>query len=72
MVANSREARASHLTTHYDQPRVSSPINDNYCVNAQVYAGLLAWSKETLNVYQSPETEGVTRKTIDSQTQHLL
>ena len=38
---------------------MNSPINDSYCVNVPVYAGLLAGSKETVNVCQSPETLSV-------------
>ena len=41
IVAKAREARAGHLTTHHDRPRVNSPLNDNYSLNAPVYAGLL-------------------------------
>ena len=33
------------LTSHPDQPRASSPINDNYCVKV-LQAGLLAGSKQ--------------------------
>ena len=50
LVAKAREARAGPLITHHVQPRVSSPVNDNYYVNAPVYAGLLARSKEAVNV----------------------
>ena len=46
-----RDARASLLTTHPDWPRVSSPINDNYCVNV-LKAGLLAGSRQTVKCYQ--------------------
>ena len=41
-----RDARASLLTTHCDQLGVSSPINGNYCVNAQIYSGLLVGSRD--------------------------
>ena len=71
-MAKTREARARHITSHHNWPRVSSPINDNYCVNASVYAGLLARSKETINVYQSPETLSLSRKIIETQTQQNL
>ena len=54
-MAKAREARAGHLTTHHGRPRVNSPIHDNYCVNVPVYTGLLTRSKETVNVFQSPE-----------------
>ena len=53
IVAKVREARAGHLTTLHVRPRVNSPIHDNYCVNAPVYAGLLTGSKETVNVFKS-------------------
>ena len=39
-----REARVVLLTIHPDQPRASSPINDNYCVKV-LQTGLLAGSK---------------------------
>ena len=69
-VARARELRARHFTFHHDQPMVSSPVNDNYYVNAPVYTGLLTGSKETVNVYQSPGTLTLTIKTIEPQTQH--
>ena len=45
------------LTFHPDQPRASSPINDNYCVKV-LQTGLLAGSKqltpgETMNIFPS-------------------
>ena len=42
--ANRRKENPKPLTTHRDQPRASSPINDNYFVN-RVQEGLLAGSK---------------------------
>ena len=42
--ANRRKENPKPLTTHRDQPRVNSPINDNYFVN-RVQEGLLAGSK---------------------------
>ena len=69
LVAKAKEASSSHLTTDHNLPRASHPINDNYCVNAAVYAGRLVGSKETVNVFQSPETLGLTRETIRTKTQ---
>ena len=70
IVVKAREVRARHLTTHHDQLRVSSPIDDNYCVNAPVYARLLTRSKETVNVNQLLGT--LTKNTIETQTQETL
>ena len=39
MERRERSTKAKHLATHRDLPRVNHPINDNYCVNAPVYAG---------------------------------
>ena len=51
-----RNPRGSPPITHRDQPRASSPINDNYCI-AMLQKGLLAGSqnstKQTLNTSQS-------------------
>ena len=41
---STREARPKPPTTHRDQPRASSPINDNHCVKG-LQEGLLAGSK---------------------------
>ena len=59
--------RIGHLTTSSDQPRASSPINDNYCLNV-LKAGLLVGSRETVNCVLSPETP---RKTLDIQTPQI-
>ena len=42
--ANRRKENPKPLTTHRDQPRASSPINDNYFVN-RIQEGVLAGSK---------------------------
>ena len=53
------EGVKQNTSTHPNQPRASSPINDNYCVKV-LQTGLLAGSKQptpdrTLNII-SPET----------------
>ena len=53
--------RVGHLTTLPDQPRGTSHINDNYCVQT----GLLARSKQTVQCFSTPRTPG---KTLDIQT----
>ena len=60
-IIRAREVRVSRLTTHSDQPRVSSPINLNYCVN-ELKAGQLTGSRETVKCVQLPETPSVTRR----------
>ena len=52
IVSRASRARARPLNIYHDRPRISSPINDNLCINAPVYAGLLAWSKKIVNVCQ--------------------
>ena len=56
--------RVSHLTTPPEQPKASSPINDNYCVNV-TKAGLLVESKKTVDCVVSAKTSG---NTSDIQT----
>ena len=53
---SSRKAKVDLLTTHCDQPRASSPINDNCCVKG-LQAGLLARKRpeRTMNIL-SPKT----------------
>ena len=54
--ALSRNPRGSLPVTHHDQPRASSPLNDNYCIT-MLQRGLLAWSQnftgQTLDTCQS-------------------
>ena len=61
-----RSSRARPPTTHRQQPMVSCPINDNYCVNAPVYTGELTRSKRTVNVCQYPETLKSSKQTVTS------
>ena len=53
--AATRNPRGSLPAIHRDQPRASSPINDNYCID-KLEKGLLAWSqtstRQTLDTYQ--------------------
>ena len=56
--------KVSRLTTLPDQPRASSCVNDNYCVD-KLQARLLTGSKEAVC---SPETLG---KTLDIQTPQI-
>ena len=49
------KTREDPLTFYPNQPRASSPINDNYCIKV-IQTGLLAWSKlpksgKTMNSY---------------------
>ena len=71
VMAKGRDRETGPSTTLHDQPRGSSPINDNYCLNV-LKAGLLPRNKQTVNLYQLPQSPSVIRNTMNIQTKNSL
>ena len=71
VMAKARDRETGPPISLHLRPRGSSPINDNYCLNV-LEAGLLPRSKQTVNLYQLPQSPSVIRKAMNIRTRDSL